>query len=213
MPIRWSRSQSSRSTRARSGNLGQERAGISHLSGRRQDPSRSGAGLPRRSRGRLRGDRRPQMGVPVELEVRGGEFSRRHLSQPEPSLGRPDRHRASAASGKKGRRDDELEKAQHVWISFPEGHGVHSAIQPEHNEYIESFLDNPVLEQYFRHCFEERKRRLGEQARLMPFVGTISPTPHTTGGSRAASAPGIRTARPRRKAGDSSSSTPTRRRK
>ena len=49
----------------------------------------------------------------------------------------------SAAAGKKGRRDDELEKAQHVWISFPEGHGVHSAIQPEHNEYIESFLDNP----------------------------------------------------------------------
>ena len=52
---------------------------------------------------------------------------------------------------------------------------MHSAIQPEANEYIESFLDNPVLEQYFRHCFEERKRRLGEQARLMPFVGTIFP--------------------------------------
>jgi len=81
----------------------------------------------------------------------------------------------SAASGKKGRRDDELEKAQHVWISFPEGHGVHSAIQPEANEYIESFLDQPVLEKYFRHCYEERKRRLGEQARLMPFVGTIFP--------------------------------------
>jgi len=81
----------------------------------------------------------------------------------------------SAASGKKGRRDDELERAQHVWISFPEGHGVHSAIQPENNEYIESFLDNPVLEKYFRHCYEERKRRLGEQARLMPFVGTIFP--------------------------------------
>jgi phenylpropionate dioxygenase-like ring-hydroxylating dioxygenase large terminal subunit len=81
----------------------------------------------------------------------------------------------SAASGKKGRRDDELEKAQHVWISFPEGHGVHSAIQPEANEYIESFLDQPVQEQYFRHCFEERKRRLGEQARLLPFVGTIFP--------------------------------------
>jgi phenylpropionate dioxygenase-like ring-hydroxylating dioxygenase large terminal subunit len=81
----------------------------------------------------------------------------------------------SAASGKKGRRDDELEKAQHVWISFPEGHGVHSALQPENNEYVESFLDNPVLEKYFRHCYEERKRRLGEQARLMPFVGTIFP--------------------------------------
>ena len=34
---------------------------------------------------------------------------------------------------------------------------------------------SPLLEQYFRHCFEERKRRLGEQARLMPFVGTIFP--------------------------------------
>ena len=32
-----------------------------------------------------------------------------------------------------------------------------------------------MLEQYFRHCFEERKRRLGEQARLLPFVGTIFP--------------------------------------
>ena len=32
-----------------------------------------------------------------------------------------------------------------------------------------------MLEQYFRHCFEERKRRLGEGARLLPFVGTIFP--------------------------------------
>src|SRR5689334_22919543 len=54
----------------------------------------------------------------------------------------------SAASGKKGRRDDELEKAQHVWISFPEGHGVHSAIQPENNEYTESFLDQPRSEEH-----------------------------------------------------------------
>lgn len=81
----------------------------------------------------------------------------------------------SAHSGKKGRRDDELENAQHIWISFPQGHGVHSAVQPIANEYVESFLDDPMLEQYFRHCFDERKRRLGEQARLMPFVGSIYP--------------------------------------
>jgi hypothetical protein len=46
---------------------------------------------------------------------------------------------------------------------------------PEANEYSESFLDNPILEEYFRHCFQERKRRLGEQSRLIPHVGTIFP--------------------------------------
>jgi len=81
----------------------------------------------------------------------------------------------SARTGKKGRRDDELQNAQHIWISFPAGHGVHSAMQPAVNEYVESFLDNPRLGDYFRHCFEERKRRLGEKARLLPFVGTIFP--------------------------------------
>ncbi|MFP3458094.1 hypothetical protein R0J89_17770, partial [Psychrobacter sp. SIMBA_152] len=48
-------------------------------------------------------------------------------------------------------------------------------MQPTLNEYIESFLDQPVLEEYFRHCFEERKARLGEEARLLPFVGSIFP--------------------------------------
>lgn len=81
----------------------------------------------------------------------------------------------SADSGKKGRRDDELEKAEHIWINFPQGHGVHSAVQPSANEYVESFLDNPELEEYFRTVYEERKARLGEDARLMPFVGSIFP--------------------------------------
>ncbi len=81
----------------------------------------------------------------------------------------------SAAAGVKGRRDDELAKAKHVWVSFMQGHGVHSAIAPEQNEYVNSFLSDPEIEEYFRHCFEERKRRLGEQARLLPFTGTIFP--------------------------------------
>jgi phenylpropionate dioxygenase-like ring-hydroxylating dioxygenase large terminal subunit len=37
----------------------------------------------------------------------------------------------SAASGTRGRRDDEMEKAQHIWVSFPQGHGVHSSLQPQ----------------------------------------------------------------------------------
>ncbi|WP_424137879.1 aromatic ring-hydroxylating oxygenase subunit alpha [Roseomonas chloroacetimidivorans] len=81
----------------------------------------------------------------------------------------------SAAAGVKGRRDDELAKAKHIWVSFFQGHGVHSAIAPEQNEYVNSFLSDPEIEEYFRHCFEERKRRLGEQARLLPFTGTIFP--------------------------------------
>lgn len=81
----------------------------------------------------------------------------------------------SAQQGSKGRRDNELEAAQHVWISFPGGHGVHSAVKPESFDYIESFQDNPEIEAYFRHCFEERRTRLGANARLMPFVGTLFP--------------------------------------
>ncbi|MBO1113047.1 aromatic ring-hydroxylating oxygenase subunit alpha [Bordetella petrii] len=81
----------------------------------------------------------------------------------------------SAKADVKGRRDNELEHAKHLWINFPQGHGVHSAIMPEGQEYVESFKDNPEVEAYFRHCFEERRRRLGDKSRLRPFVGTIFP--------------------------------------
>ena len=81
----------------------------------------------------------------------------------------------SAAAGVKGRRDDEMEKARHVWMSFPAGHGVHSAIAPERNEYTPAFLADPEMEDYFRHCFEERKKRLGEKARLISFTGCFFP--------------------------------------
>lgn len=81
----------------------------------------------------------------------------------------------SAGAGKRGRRDDQYKKATHVWVSFPAGHGVHSALQSEDNEYVESYLDHPQIEEYFRHCFDERKRRLGEKSRLLPAVGTVFP--------------------------------------
>jgi phenylpropionate dioxygenase-like ring-hydroxylating dioxygenase large terminal subunit len=82
----------------------------------------------------------------------------------------------SAAAGVKGRRDDEMSKGQHVWVSFPQGHGVHSILHPEDAPYVEAFKDNPTVEAYYRHCHNERQKRLGsEKARLMAFTGTIFP--------------------------------------
>ena len=140
--------------------------------------------MPRRAGRRLRSDRRAQMGIPRELEVRRENFLGDTYHNPT--------HRSvdligigpSAAAGKKGRRDDELEKAQHVWISFPAGHGVHSAIQPDANEYVKSFLDNPVLERNFRHCFEETKATLGDQASCFRSSARYFPTPPIMAGSR-----------------------------
>jgi phenylpropionate dioxygenase-like ring-hydroxylating dioxygenase large terminal subunit len=81
----------------------------------------------------------------------------------------------SAQQGVKGRRDNELAKAQHVWVSFAQGHGVHSAVRPADQPYLESFLDNPEIEAYFRDCYESRNAKMGERARLVPFVGTLFP--------------------------------------
>lgn len=81
----------------------------------------------------------------------------------------------SAMSGAKGRRDNQNPKGQDIWVSFPQGHGLHSALRPEDDEYIELFKDNPVVEAYYRHCHEERKRRLGTSARMVSKTGTIFP--------------------------------------
>lgn len=81
----------------------------------------------------------------------------------------------SAEAGVKGRRDNELEFAQHVWVNFPGGHGVHSAISPENSPFVDTFQNDPEIGAYFRKCHEDRQERLGDKARLMPFVGTLFP--------------------------------------
>jgi phenylpropionate dioxygenase-like ring-hydroxylating dioxygenase large terminal subunit len=81
----------------------------------------------------------------------------------------------SAAAGVKGRRDNQNPKGQDIWVSFPQGHGLHSALLPEDDEYIESFRNDPKVEEYFRHCYEERQRRLGSKARMVSKTGTIFP--------------------------------------
>ncbi|HMS05463.1 MAG TPA: aromatic ring-hydroxylating dioxygenase subunit alpha [Burkholderiaceae bacterium] len=81
----------------------------------------------------------------------------------------------SAEAGVKGRRDNELEHAQHVWVNFPGGHGVHSALMPENAPFVDTFQNDPEIGAYFRKCHDDRQARLGEKARLMPFVGTLFP--------------------------------------
>ncbi len=74
----------------------------------------------------------------------------------------------SSQRGQKGRRDNEYNKGQHVWVSHPAGHGMHSVLMPPTMEYEPSYAQYPAVDEYFRHCFDERKRRLGEKARLLP---------------------------------------------
>jgi phenylpropionate dioxygenase-like ring-hydroxylating dioxygenase large terminal subunit len=81
----------------------------------------------------------------------------------------------SAASGAKGRRDDQNPGGQDIWVNVPQGHGVHSAIRPADNAYIDAYRDAPSVGDYYRRCHEERKRRLGSQARLIAKTGTIFP--------------------------------------
>jgi phenylpropionate dioxygenase-like ring-hydroxylating dioxygenase large terminal subunit len=81
----------------------------------------------------------------------------------------------SAAAGGAGRRDNEYLGGQHVWVSFPAGHGVHSVWKAADTPYVETYRDNREVDEYFRHCHEERQRRLGDKSRLLPFVGTVFP--------------------------------------
>jgi hypothetical protein len=81
----------------------------------------------------------------------------------------------SARSGLKGRRDQFSPGHQRVLVTFPHGHGSHCVLQPEENAYIPTYGDDEVVEDYYRRCFEERKKRLGDKARIVGFNGTVFP--------------------------------------
>jgi phenylpropionate dioxygenase-like ring-hydroxylating dioxygenase large terminal subunit len=80
---------------------------------------------------------------------------------------------ASAQAGQ--RRDNEYAKGQRVWVGYPQGHGMTSGYVPDDVEYTPTYQQYPEVDEYFRHCYYERKRRLGERANLLPLVGTIFP--------------------------------------
>jgi phenylpropionate dioxygenase-like ring-hydroxylating dioxygenase large terminal subunit len=81
----------------------------------------------------------------------------------------------SARAGVKGRRDNQNPHGQDIWISFPQGHGLHSSWRTEDDPYIDSFKNDPNVEAWFKHCHEERKKRLGARARMVSKTGTIFP--------------------------------------
>lgn len=107
----------------------------------------------------------------------------------------------SAEQGVKGRRDNELEFSKHVWVSFPHGHGVHSAVMPEGREYVEQFKNDPEIEEYFRSCFEKRKAAKGMITVCGLLWAPFSRIPLFMAPSRAASASGILIVQLKRKAG------------
>ncbi len=75
-----------------------------------------------------------------------------------------------------GRRDNERAKARRFNVSFPElGHGAHPALQWDDDPYVPTFQHSPEVEAYFKHCYEERQRRLGQRARLLGMTGTVFP--------------------------------------
>src|SRR5439155_613127 len=55
------------------------------------------------------------------------------------------------------------------------GHGAVSFLQLDEIPYTPSYQNTPIVEEYFRHCYEERKRRLGKDARLLGLVGNVFP--------------------------------------
>ena len=75
------------------------------------------------------------------------------------------------------RRDlGELASARRVNASFPDmGHAAVCDLQAEDATYVPTYQNDPAVEEYFKHISEERKRRLGDKARLLGLVGTVFP--------------------------------------
>ena len=77
----------------------------------------------------------------------------------------------------KGRRDDEGgARPMRVYATIPgRGHGGQVSFRPEDAEYVPTFQNTPVVADYFRQVYEERRRRLGTKAQIIPGVGNVFP--------------------------------------
>ena len=89
-------------------------------------------------------------------------------------------HRSVDAAGigpsGKGRRDNEVINARRVSVSVPEGgHGVLPIVQYDDPPYVPTYQNHPIVEEYFKHVYEERRRRLGEKARILGSPGCVFP--------------------------------------
>ncbi len=77
-----------------------------------------------------------------------------------------------------GRRDlEELlsEKTVMRCWNLPRGHGGVSSLQMGDYPYAPTYRDNPEIDDWFKYCYDEKKKRMGEKSRLIGAVGTIFP--------------------------------------
>ena len=75
------------------------------------------------------------------------------------------------------RRDlGEFAAARRVNASFPDmGHAAVCDLQDENATYVPTYQNEPAVEEYLQQVSDERKRRLGDKARLLGLVGTVFP--------------------------------------
>ena len=77
----------------------------------------------------------------------------------------------------RGRRDMvERSGARALDICFPElGHGTLGFLRAQDAPIVQAYNDSPVISEYFIWCEHERKRRRGDQARVLGGPGTVFP--------------------------------------
>ncbi len=194
------------------GVVGPGGARLAGLSRQRGRPPRPGAGLPRRPPRRIGSHRRAQMGVPVELEVRGGEFPRRHLSQSVAPLGGHDRHRPQRATRPEGPARQRIQQGP-ARLGRPSRRPRHAQRADAERRSNTSRPTRNTRSSRSISATASTNGSAGSARRrgCCRSPATSSPTRRITAASRAACACGIRTARPRPRAGASSWSMPMRR--
>ena len=77
----------------------------------------------------------------------------------------------------KGRRDwNDYTETRKLHIAIPQGGPRGQRFPPDQRSALLSqFQDTPMIDEYFRHCYEERKRRQGKDARFLALVATVFP--------------------------------------
>ena len=83
-------------------------------------------------------------------------------------------------SGEKGRHTyDAVTKAREAYklniCVTPEGHTARGELFKDDYEYLPTYGDEAVAEEFFRECFYKRRERLGERARWFGHGGTLFP--------------------------------------